>query len=218
MSNDAALQGAESLNSDQVTHHGPTSAEVVADIFALHFRGPHKVIDLTYGHGTFWRGDWWHDRVHLVTNDLHMPADHHEDFTQPFPPEWWADVAVFDPPFSSIGPASDGKGEWSHRYGSSRQNGGPKNVAGVVELMARGVEQAASITRHGLIIKTQNVIESGRLHDLEFVAKSEAYVRGFRLVDEVRLLSARRPQPDAARGAKVRHFRNRPSVFQVWRR
>ena len=57
------------------------------------------------------------------------------------------------------------------------------------------------------------MIESGRYWDTEFAVLGALAASGFRAEDKVRFLHGRRPQPDEARNAKVRHFRNRPSVF-----
>ena len=202
-----------------------TSADVVRDIFAMHFPGAESVLDLTYGRGTFWRWDW-RSRFNLQANDAYaeLPApdvmlavsrwnvtafdlDH---------PEWHKfDVVVLDPPFTANGPQK-GTDRHQDRYGSTRDlNGAPQNIHDVWNVLQSGIIVACRLARHGVIVKTQDVIESGRYHDSETAAIWTLRCNRFRVEDKVRLLVGRRPQPDIARKAKVRHFRDRPSVFIV---
>ncbi len=210
----------------ETLHPGPTSAEVIRDIFAMHFppSRSYQVIDLTYGKGTFWKWDYKSAGVLLLTNDLYVSApnqwpDQHLaldfcDFTGGT--DRGVEVVVFDPPFSAMGPASDGQNEHSERYGAARHQGhGIKNVYDIRELLVGGIKEACRIATRGVIVKTQDVVESGRYHDNVGLAGETICEAGWWVEDKVELFTSRRPQPDAARGAKVKHFRNRPSYFIV---
>jgi hypothetical protein len=220
----------------EALHPGPTSSEVIRDIFDMHFyhytTAPFEVLDLTYGKGTFWNWDYatTFPNMVLFKNDLYVenwddPNMFNGDFTKTDFPDKSFDIVVFDPPFSAHGPPSDGQAHMA-RYGSDRSQGGPQNINDVQTLLYHGIREAKRLSKYGIIMKTQSVIESGNYFPAqghaEFVLTSdfeEKYNRDhFKIVDELFFLKSRRPQPDAARGAKVRHFRNRPSIFIVGKR
>jgi len=191
-----------------------TSAEIIRDIFALHFPEAREVVDLTYGKGTFWK--WPIDFV-LIPNDKFASPDceFREDFTATCWPCDEFHIAVFDPPFTANGPSKEGH---QKRYGADRsQDGAPQNISDVHRLLRLGTLEACRIASEGVIVKTQDVIESGKYHDSEGVARDALREAGWRIIDTVRFLKGRRPQPDAARGSRIQHFRNRPSVFLIAR-
>ena len=205
-----------------------TSADVIESIFELHFPVAESVLDLTWGRGTFWNWDW-RGRFTLHANDAYayipdtdsdIVAGSRWDFTRVVQdlgcPEWqrW-DVVVFDPPFTANGPQR-GTDRHQDRYGSTRDlNGAPQNIHDVWRLLDEGTRTACRLARLGVIVKTQDVIESGRYWDSETVACTAVAASNFRVEDKVRLLVGRRAQPDTVRGARIQHFRDRPSVFIV---
>jgi hypothetical protein len=199
-----------------------TSADAIKSIFKLHMPGGGTVLDLTYGMGTFWRWDWKAAGIGLETSDLYTPADHAWDFTWlPFSrfdmvSQWreW-DALVFDPPFTANGPQRNGH-RHQDRYGSTRdQEGAPQNIHDVHRLLREGTAEACRVARKLVVVKTQDVVESGRLHRSVYVAETAIRQAGWHVEDVKELLTGRRAQPDAARGATVRHFRNRPSIFLI---
>jgi len=200
-SRDRSERGYESLYTES------ESAPVVRDIFAMRFPKAAQVLDLTYGLGTFWKWDY---PFGLHKNDWVTEADTHHDFTN-YPSAYY-DVVAFDPPFSAIGPPSDDNGDWSARYGASRQQGGPQNIKEVVAYTLAGIQSAMSVAHQGIIVKTQRVVESGKLHDVPHAVKVEIYSRGWQVTDHVYLHAPRRPQPS---GRKVNNFRNVLSEFIV---
>jgi hypothetical protein len=208
----------------EALHPGPTSAEVIRDIFAMHFTthnayDPLRVLDLTYGKGVFWKWDYRskYPYMKLTKNDLYnTPVDGTAlDFTLPSNlPNNYFDIVVFDPPHSAHGPSSDSK-----RYGSSRDlTGAPQNYKEVYKLLAGGIMEATRLASWGVIIKTMSVIESNIYRTSHLYAGLVLANTDFYIDDEIYFLPPRRPQPDKARGAKVKHFRNRPSVFIVGKR
>ena len=197
-------------------HPGPTSAEVVRDIFAMHFPGVVQVIDLTYGRGTFWK---WDPPFSLVANDFYVQRtdrDLYSFWNEDFRSTGWGSksfhVVVFDPPFSAMGPASDGNNEHSKRYGAARHAGGPQNIGEVHDMLRGGIKEACRLATSGVIVKTQSVIESGKFHDSETLACNTITDCGWRIEDKAYFAPSRRPQP---LGRSVQHFRNRPSLFLV---
>ena len=215
----------------EALHPGPTSAEVIRDIFAMHFTtrnayDPLRVLDLTYGKGVFWKWDYLskeigpfkgYPYIKLTKNDFYNPPVDGTalDFTLLSNlPDSYFDIVVFDPPHSAHGPSSDSK-----RYGSSRdQKGAPQNYNEVNRLLVNGIKEATRLASWGIVVKTMDVIESGKYRLSELYAENSLVLRQFDIVDKVYFAPPRRPQPDKARGAKVKHFRNRPSVFIVAKR
>ena len=220
----------------EALHPGPTSAEVIESIFAMHFAPPTpdhydalRVLDMTSGRRTFWNWDyrdkypfmrlWFNDNYQDIPNPLPDDIEYLEftkcDFTRLPWPDNYFDIAVFDPPHSAHGPPSDDIRD-KDRYGSTRdQQGAPQNHMNVLDLLVDGIKEATRVAQLGIIIKTMDIIESGEywshIHHAEYALRFHE----FNIVDKVYFLPSRRPQPDEARGAEVRHFRNRPSVFIV---
>jgi len=220
------------MNSIEALHPGPTSAEVIESIFSMHFksRPGHydylRILDMTAGKLVFWNWDYRKEYpwCEMWFNDKYIPAlpdsslDHSDkvhydqhDFTNLPYPDHYFDIAVFDPPHTAHGPSTD-----SVRYGSSRNlAGAPQNIHEVQDLLARGIEEATRVAQLGVIIKTMDVIESGFYQASVFLACGMLSESKFKCIDQVYFLPSRRPQPDEARGATVKHFRNRPSIFIV---
>lgn len=201
-----------------------TSAEIISDIFEMHFPNAVTVYDATYGKGTFWRWDWQSRGLALTAADLISTPDSVEimkmdrfypkrDFTEPIPGSY--DVIVFDPPFTANGPNRDDS--FQERYGADRSMpGAPQNIEDVRFLLMAGIREVCNVRKSiGVIVKTQSVIESGKFYDNEYLAAQQLFYHGWNVVDRIYFRGARRPQPDAARCATVKHFRNRPSVFLI---
>lgn len=211
-----------------VIYTGQSSADCVKSFFDLHIGYGVAVLDLTYGNGTFW--DWPRDELvapdwSLTVNEknrtfhgdgTHEPLPAGEDFRAT---RWCSrsfDVVVFDPPFTANGPSKDGH---QKRYGADRsQEGAPQNIHEVRALLAGGLVEAMRLSRKWVLLKTQDVVESGKLHDSEGLARMLFMAFGFRIVDYRLYDAQRRAQPDEARGATVKHFRNRPSIFMLAKR
>lgn len=191
-----------------------TSAAVIESIFDMHFPTARRVLDLTFGRGVFWR---WPHAFELDSNDRDPASTarlHLDVLTAAFEGSW--DVVVFDPPFTANGPQKTTADRHQDRFGSTRDlPGAPQNIGDVHRLLIGGVKVACGLARLGVIVKTQDVIESGRYRDSETLACQAIVDAGLRVEDKVRLLAGRRVQPDVARGSRIRHFRNRPSVFIV---
>jgi len=191
-------------------HHGQSSAEVIERIFAdLRIS---SVLDLTYGQGTFWK--WNHEaRAALVTNDLYTAADIHCDFTDMEIADRVYEVVVFDPPFTAQGPNKKTAERHNDRYGATRDlNGAPQNIGDVHRLLKAGIGEACRIALGFVIVKTQDVVESGRLHGSVNLAMNEIVANGFNITRSVRFFPPRRPQPE---GRRVTGLGGQPSIFIV---
>jgi len=207
------------VTSIQVLHPGKNSSEVIHDIFAMHISPPCSVLDLTFGLGGFWKWGWRSAGVDLTVNDQYSQPKSpgltimRHDFTSVPIPDNSFDVVVFDPPFTANGPQR-GTDRHQDRYGATRDLvGAPQNMKDVHRLMELGTSTATRLARRAVIIKTQDVIESDRYWDSEEVLCSSLKSANSRAEDNIRYLNARQPQPDKVRGSKIKHFRNRPSVF-----
>jgi hypothetical protein len=184
----------------QVIQYPPSSSDIICAIFEMHMPDVITILDLTYGSGTFW--NWRNESPEFLPD---------ADFRNTGLKSRSFDCVVFDPPFTANGPS-----EQSHnaRYGADRsQNGAPQNIHEVRALLASGLVEAMRISRKYVLVKTQDVVESGKLHSSVELAMILLREFDYRVVDYVLYDAPRRPQPDLERGATVRHFRNRPSVF-----
>lgn len=202
------------MDNSQVIQSPSSSAEIVKNIFNMHMPFVKSVFDLTYGNGTFW----------TCFEQTLIQYDPGLDFRNTGKPFCSYDCVVFDPPFTANGPmyhASTSETLPSHnaRYGADRsQANAPKNIHEVRSLLASGLIEAMRISSRFVLVKTQDVVESGKLHSSTELVQTLFRLFGFRVVDYVLYNAPRRPQPDIERGSVLRHFRNRPSVFYLGER
>ena len=192
---------------------GGNSSDAIRDIFAVHFpprSGKYSVLDLTFGHGKWWNWDW-NEALTLKANDLNVGGlDFRFDVRAPPVGLPKFDVVCFDPPFSAMGPSKTLKG-FRENYGAVR---GPdlKNVMDVRLLLCSGIQTAVRLARLGVIVKTQDVVESGENNSHVYFAEKFIGEAGWEVVDKKYLAVQSRPQPP---GRRTLHFRSRPSVFLV---
>lgn len=207
-----------------------TSADIIRDIFALHFPNARTVLDLTFGLGVFWKWDFVAAGLTVHINDAFQvtrKADERFNLLHRYERDCRAtgldaefDVVVFDPPFSAMGERSDG-GEFSERYGGTRKHeGAPQNISDIVRLTLGGVLETTRLATQGIIVKTQAVVESGRVWNTpgDVSALLSTPALKYRVVEPGMGFLPHRPTQDGAnkaRGATVRNFQRRPSVFIV---
>ena len=112
----------------ETLHPGPTSGDVIRDIFAIHRPQGGITLDLTYGAGVFWKWDYRAAGVELLTNDINpaIDADTWIDFIDAADILAPVDVVVFDPPFTANGPSAL---RHQDRYGAHRDSIGGKKPA-----------------------------------------------------------------------------------------
>lgn len=145
---------------------GGGSAEVIEAVFRVYFpERPLTVLDMTVGKGVFWK--WERQGIDLTTwdKDERCHPDRVVDWTTP---EVMAetmpyDVVVFDPPFAAIGPSKVFSGI-AERSGA-RRGEGLRSIHDVWWLYYAGVSLAVGMARQGVIVKTMNVVESGKYWD-----------------------------------------------------
>lgn len=153
------------------------TAECIQDIFRLHFRRAHSVIDATYGKGRFW--DWPHQlKVYGVDIDPQAGCCIRASYMGlPFRRQS-VDVVCFDPPFiftpginriigtkrfflgaesrqSDFTDDSARKRKWE---AASHELHKPKNPYQLLRQTVRVMLAAKRIARYGLILKGQDLI------------------------------------------------------------
>lgn len=154
-----------------------------------YFDSAGRVLDLTYGMGTFWR-DWTPEN--LLASDLNptkSPRGIGVDFTKTGYPDGIAGTIVLDPPYKLAGRATkavDG------RYGIDEY----LSVDARHELIKAGISEAARLVAPGghLLLKCQDQVCSGRVHWQTRIFADHAEAVGFRLVDAL-LFPSYRQQP-----------------------
>ena len=167
--------------------------------------GDVRTLDLTYGLGVFWKK---YAPRQLTTNDFFKDADRHQNFTATDFGDRSFELVVFDPPFTANGPS---KQRHQERYGSHRdQEGAPQNIKDVRRLLVGGIKEACRISGRWVLVKTQDVVESGQLHPNVNLALNTLVKYGFKIHTEVPFQPNRRPQP---KGRRDTGLGARPSVF-----
>lgn len=189
------------------------SSDIISDLCEI--TGDVDTLDLTYGQGVFWRK---FKPESLTANDMYvMPNDgltiYQTDFmSTPLLTGHWS-LVVFDPPFTANGPS---KNPHNERYRSHRdQAGAPQNVKEVRSLLVGGIKEACRISNKWVIVKTQDVVESGQLHANVVLALNTLVKCGFNIHTEIPFTPSRRPQPS---GRRVTGLGGRPSVFMLARK
>jgi hypothetical protein len=170
------------------------------------------VVDVTYGRGNFWT----HYRPrHLVAHDLRLDG---VDFRQLPEADASVDVAVFDPPYITTGPATEGGvGEMHHRYGLDPGNYSQDDLRA---LIGGGIKECARILKPKgrLLVKCMDFVTSGRLVLGRHFVVSTALAAGLEQVDEFIHASGTGPQPEGRRQVHSRRAHSFLCVFQASRR
>jgi hypothetical protein len=183
--------------------HVVNSSDIILELSEI--TGDVSTLDLTYGLGVFWKQ---FTPNQLMTNDRFEVADYRQDFTATDFDDRSFELVVFDPPFTANGPS---KQRHQERYHSHRdQEGAPQNIKDVQRLLVGGIKEACRISVRWLLVKTQDVVESGQLHANVNLALNTLVKSGFNIVREIEYHSNRRPQPP---GRRVTGLGRRPSVF-----
>lgn len=175
--------------------------EAVRDLGYL--RDGRRIIDLTYGLGTFW-SRWRPKR--LVTNDQDVRyGTYHDDFTATRWRDASFDAVVFDPPYKLNG-TDQGEGE---RYGVHV----PTRWQDRMELIHDGVVECARIVKPGgyVLVKCMDQVCSGRVRWQTMEVRDWGRALGLTLEDRLDMVSFR-PQPD---GRRQVHARRNASTLLV---
>jgi hypothetical protein len=195
-----------------VLYEGGNSADVVKSFFELHIEPVELVLDMTYGQGTFWQWDW-QTRFNLHAIDLYtLAGPNQKDFRDTGLPSAIYDCVVFDPPFTANGPSAG----HNARYGADRSiEGAPQKWDDVKNNILAGLVEADRITKKFILVKCQDVIESGKLWPAEYWIQRSFSMMDYTIIDWRLQLGPRMPQPDQSRDSEQRHFRNRPAKWML---
>jgi ParB family chromosome partitioning protein len=179
---------------------------VFGDVLALYVPDGADILDMTYGHGNFWR---LIDRskYSLVTNDWLVPADYAQDFRNMNLEDASFDCIVLDPPYMHGGATvKDSINKVYRNQNTSHES--------VIRLYAGGMLEAARMLRKSgrFILKCQDEIESAqqRLSHVELIQLGE--LLGFKLLD---LFVVVQPSTPAMRESYQKTARKNHSYFLV---
>ena len=181
------------------------NAEMIADVARLGFiRG--RVLDLTYGEGTFW------NRCHpadLTTNDLNpdKPAEFHQDLRATS----WASrsfgTVVLDIPYKMNG--TPALGPMDALYGVDEVATRSERLC----LLASGVAEGARLTDDLLLVKVMDQVNGGKVRWMTDVATDIARACELRKIDAFILSGGGRKQPNGTSQQHARHEYSSLLVF-----
>lgn len=185
-----------------------TNAELIAECRQLgYLRDDARVLDPTFGLGTFWR-DWRPaDLVACDLNPAKSPLGVSVDFTAlPWEDEAF-DAVVFDPPYKLSGTATASVDD---RYGVD----GYMPIADRHQLILVGLAECIRVLRVGgrLLVKVQDQVASGRVWWQTDMVTRAAEEQGCRKVDALLFLGGR-SQP---KGRRQVHARRNYSTLLVF--
>lgn len=175
-----------------------TNGPLIAAAAQLWIKDTDFVVDMTYGRGKFWT---CYRPANLVGHDLITDG---VDFRQLPEGGGTVDVAVFDPPYISMGGRetstldvegrNGASGEFNSRYGLLTA---PSSPADLAELIAQGIKEAARVLapKGRLMVKCMDYVSSGGLFLGRHHVVTTALGLGLRQVDEFVHHSGTGPQP-----------------------
>lgn len=182
-----------------------TNAEMVADVARLGYLGG-RVLDCTYGRGTFWKVFRPAELVACDGDPAKSPIGYSVDFTRmPFADEEF-DASVIDGPYKLNGtPTIEVDEAYGVHVTSSRE--------GRHELIKGGIVECVRVTRVGghVLVKCQDQVNGGKVRWQSRIFADHAEALGCRLRDSF-LFPSYRPQ-DEERGQQ--HARRNYSTLLV---
>lgn len=197
-----------------VMAHGDwsTNGHLIADVARLGYLDG-RVLDCTYGYGTFW-SEW--RPPHLYASDLNpakSPDGVSTDFTTlPFADQSF-DAVVFDPPYKLNGRPDDSIDE---RYGVHETASWQDRI----KLMRAGLSECCRVARRHVLVKCQDQVCSGKVRWQTDEMTDVAASRGFGKVDRFDFETYRQQpekNPDGTPRRQV-HARRNTSTLLVFRR
>lgn len=192
------------------THKWATNAELIADVATLYIDPAARVLDPTYGHGSWWA---LYRPGHLVASDLDpdkSPIGESIDFRTL--PAWLGhfDVIAFDPPYKLNG-TDQGEGA---RYGVSEYASWRDRH----HLICDGIAHLAGRLNKGgrLLLKCQDQVCGGKVRWQTVTFTQMAWNYNLELVDRFDMIGHSRPQPMEGRTQRRAH--GRPSTLLVFQK
>lgn len=190
-----------------------TNADLIADCARLGYLRPEwRVLDPTWGYGTFWKKWRPSDLIGCDLDPTKSPAGRAVDFTaMPFL-DGDFDAVVFDPPYKLNGTPSDTDGV-DERYGV--HGASYTRWQDRMALCEAGIRECARVLGDGyLLVKCQDQVVSGKIRWQTIRFAEVAEDCGLGLVDRFDFLSYR-PQPH---GTSQKSARRGSSQLLVFRR
>lgn len=172
----------------------PTNAHLIEDVAKLGYLDG-RVLDVTYGYGTFWKR--WQP-AELVACDLERdksPIGYPVDFrTLPFQNASF-DAVVFDPPYKLNGTSRPADQSVDERYGVHE----PATWQERHLLMYGGLTECFRVSRRFVLMKCMDQVVSGQKRWQTMIFANHAAEHGWTLIDRFDMLSTPRPQPERRR-------------------
>lgn len=132
-----------------------TNADLIAEVSKLYARQHHRIADVTYGQGVFWRQT---PQLNVTGSDLVTVPERPYDFRQLPYRDGSYDIVVLDPPYLH----SPGQHVTDARYQNAATTRGLDH-AGIMQLYRDGLREAARVVRlNGQVwVKCKDQIASG---------------------------------------------------------
>lgn len=186
----------------------PTNAHLIADVAKLGYLDG-RVLDVTYGLGTFWRRWQPTELVACDINPAKSPIGHAVDFRNlsEFGKRSF-DAVVLDPPYKLNGRSTEKTDE---RYGVDV----PAKWQDRYQLIWDGIVECSQVTRRYLLLKCMDQVVSGKKRWQTQDFTRTAWMCGMDLVDRFDMLTALRPQPE---GRRQVHAHSNYSTLLVFER
>jgi hypothetical protein len=187
-----------------------TNADLIAEVAKLYARPHHKIADLTYGKGVFWRQT---PHLDVTGSDLVTVPERPYDFRRlPYDTASF-DIAVLDPPYIH----SPGQHQTDSRYQNAATTKGLDHD-GIMQLYRDGMVEAKRIVRLGgqVWVKCKDQVASGvqRWDHIQLYLMAEAlglYARDLFVLEPT-------AQTSDARWEVQHHARKRHSYLWVFER
>lgn len=187
------------------------NAELIADVARLGYLDG-RVLDVTYGLGTFWKVWRPADFTACDLEPAKSPIGRSVDFTNLLPVLGARsfDAIVLDPPYKLNGTPD---GAIDGRFGVHEVT----TAQGRIDLMLAGVTECSHFLAAGgrLLVKCQDQVNAGRMWWQTDLVTARARECGLVKVDRFDLLGKHRPQPMG--GRRQQHAHGRPSTLLVFR-
>jgi hypothetical protein len=132
-----------------------TNADLIAEVAKLYARPHHRIADLTYGKGVFWRQC---PGLDVTGSDLITVPERPYDFRCLPYGDATFDIAVLDPPYIH----SPGQHQTDARYQNAATTAGMDHEA-IMQLYRDGMKEAKRIVRLGgqVWVKSKDQVQSG---------------------------------------------------------